>query len=84
AFLDPLAFNPDSMMGVPGLLAANRSGNVVLANAIGTGDADDKSVYPYVTDMIRYYLDEEPNLKNVPTWQRHKTRVEKKKVTHKK
>src|SRR5690606_34490884 len=69
AFLDPLAFNPDSMLGVPGLLAAYRSGNVVLANAIGTGVADDKSIYPYVTDMIRFYLDEEPILKNVPTWQ---------------
>jgi hypothetical protein len=69
AFLDPLAFNPDSMLGVPGLLAAYRSGNVVLANAIGTGVADDKSVYPFVTDMIRFYLDEEPILKNVPTWQ---------------
>ncbi len=69
AFLDPLAFNPDSMLGVPGLLAAYRSGNVVLANAIGTGVADDKSIYPYVTDMIRFYLDEEPILQNVPTWQ---------------
>ena len=69
AFLDPLAFNPDSMLGVPGLLAAYRSGNVVLANAIGTGVADDKSVYPFVTEMIRFYLDEEPILKNVPTWQ---------------
>ena len=69
AFLDPLAFNPDSMLGVPGLLAAYRSGNVVLANAIGTGVADDKSIYPYVGDMIRFYLDEEPILANVPTWQ---------------
>ncbi|QAY92493.1 circularly permuted type 2 ATP-grasp protein [Pseudomonas sp. ACM7] len=69
AFLDPLAFNPDSMLGVPGLLSSYRSGNVVLANAIGTGVADDKSVYPFVTDMIRFYLDEEPILKNVPTWQ---------------
>jgi uncharacterized circularly permuted ATP-grasp superfamily protein len=68
-FLDPLAFNPDSMLGVPGLLSAYRSGNVVLANAIGTGVADDKSTYPYVTEMIRFYLDEEPILKNVPTWQ---------------
>jgi uncharacterized circularly permuted ATP-grasp superfamily protein len=68
-YLDPLAFNPDSMLGVPGLLAAYRSGNVVLANAIGTGVADDKSVYPYVPDMIRFYLDEEPILANVPTWQ---------------
>jgi|GEM_PF-688143 len=56
AFLDPLAFNPDSMLGVPGLLSSYRSGNVVLANAIGTGVADDKSVYPFVTDMIRFYL----------------------------
>ena len=69
AFLDPLAFNPDSMLGVPGLLSSYRSGNVVLANAIGTGVADDKSVYPFVTDMIRFYLDEEPILKNVPTFQ---------------
>jgi len=69
AFLDPLAFNPDSMLGVPGLLACYRSGNVVLANAIGTGVADDKSIYPYVDDMIRFYLSEEPILKNVPTYQ---------------
>ncbi|OEC36525.1 Uncharacterized conserved protein, circularly permuted ATPgrasp superfamily [Pseudomonas cuatrocienegasensis] len=69
AFLDPLAFNPDSMLGVPGLLACYRSGNVVLANAIGTGVADDKSIYPYVDEMIRFYLSEEPILKNVPTWQ---------------
>ncbi|MFC3609588.1 circularly permuted type 2 ATP-grasp protein [Stutzerimonas tarimensis] len=69
AFLDPLAFNPDSMLGVPGLLAAYRSGNLVLANAIGTGVADDKSIYPYVPDMIRFYLSEEPILANVPTWQ---------------
>ncbi|MDK1398521.1 hypothetical protein BS643_27725 [Pseudomonas protegens] len=69
AFLDPLAFNPDSLLGVPGLLAAYRSGTVVLANAIGTGVADDKSVYPYVIEMIRFYLDEEPILQNVPTWQ---------------
>lgn len=69
AYLDPLAFNPDSMLGVPGLLSTYRSGNVVLANAIGTGVADDKSIYPYVDEMIRFYLDEEPILKNVPTWQ---------------
>ena len=68
-YLDPLAFNPESMLGVPGLLSAYREGNVVLANAIGTGVADDKSIYPYVPDMIRFYLDEEPILKNVPTWQ---------------
>jgi len=69
AFLDPLAFNPESVLGVPGLLSAYRRGNVVLANAIGTGVADDKSIYPYVTDMIRFYLGEEPILQNVPTWQ---------------
>ena len=69
AFLDPLAFKSDSMLGVPGLLAAYRAGNVVLANAIGTGVADDKSVYPFVPDMIRFYLNEEPILQNVPTWQ---------------
>jgi len=69
AFLDPLAFHPDSMLGVPGLLSVYRKGNIVLANAIGTGVADDKSIYPYVPDMIRFYLDEEPILQNVPTWQ---------------
>lgn len=68
-FLDPLAGNPDSMLGVPGLYAAYRAGHVVLANAMGTGVADDKSVYPYVPEMIRFYLGEEPILKNVPTWQ---------------
>lgn len=69
AFLDPLAFRPDSALGVPGLLSAYRRGNLVLANAIGTGVADDKSVYPFVPDMIRFYLDEEPIIANVPTWQ---------------
>jgi uncharacterized circularly permuted ATP-grasp superfamily protein len=66
-FLDPLAFRPDSTLGVPGLFAAYRAGRVTLANAIGTGVADDKSVYPYVPDMIRFYLSEEPLLANVPT-----------------
>lgn len=69
AFLDPLAFRPDSMLGVPGLLSVYRAGGVVLANAIGTGVADDKSIYPYVPAMIRFYLSEEPILHNVPTWQ---------------
>jgi uncharacterized circularly permuted ATP-grasp superfamily protein len=69
SFLDPLAFRPDSMLGVPGLLAAYRLGHVVIANAIGTGVADDKSIYPYVPEMIRFYLGEEPLLANVPTWQ---------------
>ncbi len=68
-FLDPLAFRSDSMLGVPGLLSVYRQGNVVLANAVGTGVGDDKSIYPYVPDMIRFYLDEEPILNNVPTWQ---------------
>jgi uncharacterized circularly permuted ATP-grasp superfamily protein len=67
-FLDPLAFRPDSVLGVPGLLAAYRAGRVTLANAIGTGVADDKSTYIYVPDMIRFYLGEEPILANVPTW----------------
>tara|TARA_R110001606_G_scaffold21302_2_gene75275 strand:+ start:326 stop:1720 length:1395 start_codon:yes stop_codon:yes gene_type:complete len=68
-YLDPLAFRADSMLGVPGLLSVYRQGNVVLANAVGTGVADDKSIYPYVPAMIRFYLDEEPMLANVPTWQ---------------
>jgi uncharacterized circularly permuted ATP-grasp superfamily protein len=68
AYLDPLAFKKDSMLGVPGLFAAYRAGNVALANAVGTGVADDKSTYLYVPDMIRFYLKEEPILSNVPTW----------------
>ncbi len=68
-FLDPLAFRPDSMLGVPGLFSAYRAGTVTLANAIGTGVADDKSTYIYVPDMVRFYLGEEPILQNVPTYQ---------------
>jgi uncharacterized circularly permuted ATP-grasp superfamily protein len=67
-FLDPVAFRSDSMLGVPGLVSAYRSGQVTLANAIGTGVADDKSVYPYVPEMVRFYLGEEPIISNVPTW----------------
>ncbi|MET7014177.1 circularly permuted type 2 ATP-grasp protein [Uliginosibacterium flavum] len=67
-YLDPLAFRPDSMLGVPGLLSAYRAGNVTLSNAIGTGVADDKSIYPYVGEMVRFYLGEEPLLNNVPTY----------------
>ncbi len=67
-FLDPLAFQPDSNLGVPGLLNAYRAGNVALANAIGTGVADDKAIYAYVPTIIRYYLDEEPILPNVETY----------------
>ena len=69
AFLDPQAFRADSVLGVPGLVSAYRAGNVSLANAIGTGVADDKSIYPYVPEMIRFYLGEEPVLQNVQTWQ---------------
>ena len=67
-FLDPLAFRPDSILGTPGLLAAYKAGKVTLANAIGTGVADDKSTYIYVPEMIRFYLGEEPILANVPTY----------------
>ncbi len=67
-FLDPLAFRPDSLLGVPGLLSAYRAGRVTIANAIGTGIADDKSIYPYVPDMVRFYLGEEASLKNVETY----------------
>jgi uncharacterized circularly permuted ATP-grasp superfamily protein len=67
-YLDPLAFRKDSMLGVPGLFSAYRAGRVTLANAIGTGVADDKSIYPYVPDMVRFYLAEEPILNNVPTY----------------
>ncbi len=68
-YLDPLAFRADSTLGVPGLLSAYRAGHVTLANAIGAGVADDKSIYPFVPDMIKFYLSEEPILNNVPTYQ---------------
>ena len=71
-FLDPLAFRPDSILGVPGLFGAYRAGRVTLANAIGTGVADDKSIYVYVPEMIKFYLGEEPILQNVPTFQLRK------------
>lgn len=67
-FMDPLAFRRDSVLGVAGLMNAYREGNVALANAPGTGIADDKVIYAYVPEMIRYYLNEEPILPNVPTW----------------
>ncbi|MFD0682076.1 MULTISPECIES: circularly permuted type 2 ATP-grasp protein [unclassified Paenibacillus] len=67
-FLDPLAFRPDSMLGVAGIMNAYRAGNIAIANAPGTGIADDKAIYAYVPDMIRYYLNEEPILNNVPTY----------------
>jgi len=67
-YLDPLCFRPSSQLGVPGLMNAYRMGNVALANAVGTGVCDDKAIYPFVTDMIRYYLKQEPILPNVPTY----------------
>jgi uncharacterized circularly permuted ATP-grasp superfamily protein len=67
-FLDPLVFRPDSMLGIPGLLTAYRAGRVTIANAIGTGVADDKSIYPYVPDLIRFYLGQAPMIGNVHTW----------------
>src|SRR5204863_8577314 len=67
-YLDPLMFRPDSALGVPGLMSAYRKGNVAIVNAIGNGVADDKAIYAYVPDMIKYYLNEEPILKNVHTY----------------
>lgn len=67
-FLDPFAFNPDSVIGVPGLLSAYRAGNVAIVNAPGNGAADDKAIYYFVPQMIRYYLGEEPILNNAPTY----------------
>ena len=68
AFIDPMEFRPDSLLGVPGLMRAYRAGTVAIANAIGTGVADDKAVYHYVPDMIRFYVGEEPILENVGTY----------------
>ena len=68
AFLDPVTFRRDSTLGVPGLVAAARAGNVTIANAIGNGVADDKAMYAFVPDLIRYYLSEEPLLPNVDTY----------------
>lgn len=67
-FIDPLVYKKESMLGTPGLMAAYRAGNVTLVNAPGTGVSDDKAVYTYVPDIIKYYLDEEPILKNVKTY----------------
>jgi uncharacterized circularly permuted ATP-grasp superfamily protein len=69
AFIDPLCFRPDSMLGVPGLMDVYRSGGVNICSAPGAGVADDKAVYTFVPEMIRFYLGEEPILQNVPTWQ---------------
>lgn len=73
AFLDPLCFRPDSMLGVPGLMDAYRSGGVTICSAPGAGVADDKAIYTFVPEMVRFYLGEEPILNNVPTWQCSKT-----------
>jgi uncharacterized circularly permuted ATP-grasp superfamily protein len=67
-FLDPLVFRPDSVLGVPGLIGAYQAGHVTLANAVGTGVADDKAVYSYMPAIVRFFTGEEPILKNVPTW----------------
>jgi uncharacterized circularly permuted ATP-grasp superfamily protein len=68
-FLDPLTFRPDSALGVAGLMSAYRKGNVAIVNALGNGVADDKAVYAYVPAMIKYYLNEEPILSNIPTYE---------------
>jgi uncharacterized circularly permuted ATP-grasp superfamily protein len=67
-FLDPLTFRPDSTLGVAGLMSVYEAGNVSLANAVGTGIADDKAIYSYMPEILKFYLGEEPVLKNVPTW----------------
>ena len=67
-FLDPLEFREDSVLGIPGLMRAYRAGNVAIANAVGTGVADDKAIYPFVPEMIRFYLGEKPILQNVTTY----------------
>ncbi len=72
-FIDPLVFKPDSLLGVPGLMSAYRQGNVSLVNAIGNGVADDKAVYAYVPDMIKYYLNEDAILPNIPTYRMQNT-----------
>ena len=67
-FLDPLTFRPDSSLGVAGLMSAYKAGNVTISNAVGTGVADDKAVYSYMPDLVRFYTGNDPILKNVPTW----------------
>jgi len=67
-FLDPLSFRPDSMLGVPGIMDVYFSGGITIANAPGTGIADDKAIYSYIPDIVRFYTGEEPLLQNVPTW----------------
>src|SRR5579864_4672602 len=72
-FLDPLAFRPDSALGLPGLMTVYQAGNLTLANAVGTGIADDKAVYSYMPEIVKFFLGEEPILKNVPTWRCRET-----------
>src|ERR1700761_7535640 len=72
-FLDPLAFRSDSVLGVPGLMSVYQAGNVTLANAVGTGIADDKAVYSYMPAIVKFYLGEEPILRSVPTWRCRET-----------
>jgi uncharacterized circularly permuted ATP-grasp superfamily protein len=67
-FLDPLVFRPDSALGVPGLVSAVHAGNLTVANAIGTGVADDKAIYSYMPEIVRFYTGRDPILHNVPTW----------------
>jgi len=67
-YLDPLAFNPQSVLGVPGLMSAYAAGNVTISNAVGTGVSDDKAIYSYMPEIVKFYLGEEPLLLNVPTW----------------
>jgi uncharacterized circularly permuted ATP-grasp superfamily protein len=67
-FLDPLVFNPTSVLGVPGLMSAYAAGNVTISNAVGTGVSDDKAIYSYMPEIVKFYLKEEPILQNVPTW----------------
>ncbi len=67
-FLDPLSFDPNSLLGTPGLFDAYRNGNVTLANAPGTGIADDKAIYSYIPEIIKFYMGEKALLDNIPTW----------------
>ncbi|MGZ8337483.1 MAG: circularly permuted type 2 ATP-grasp protein, partial [Allosphingosinicella sp.] len=75
AYLDPLVFRPDSLLGVPGLMAAYLAGNVTLVNAPGTGIADDKAIYSYMPEIVRYYTGEEAKLRNVETWRCRETQA---------
>ena len=77
-YLDPFAFNPDSVIGVPGILGAYRAGNVAIVNALGNGVADDKAVYYFVPRMVEYYLNEKPILQNAPTYMPLFEKIEKK------